>query len=82
MRHFLTIFSHEVRMLLVNTSTYLAAVVFLFVMGFIFTFLLEVYSEAAQETSPAYDFFRLFLGFAVFMVVPLDRKSTRLNSSH
>src|SRR5664280_1559174 len=71
MRHFLTIFSHEVRMLLVNTSTYLAAVVFLFVMGFIFTFLLEVYSEAAQETSPAYDFFRLFLGFAVFIVVPL-----------
>lgn len=71
MRHFLTIFSHEVRMLLVNTSTYLAAVVFLFVMGFIFTFLLEVYSAAAQETSPAYDFFRLFLGFAVFIVVPL-----------
>ncbi len=71
MRHFLTILGHEVRMLLVNASTYLAAVVFLFVMGFIFTFLLESYSEAARETSPAYDFFRLFLWFAVFIIVPL-----------
>jgi ABC-2 type transport system permease protein len=71
MRHFFTIFGHEVRMLLVNTSTYLAAMVFLFVTGFIFTFLLEIYSEAAQETSPAYDFFRLFLGFGVFIIVPL-----------
>jgi ABC-2 type transport system permease protein len=71
MRHFFTILGHELRMLLVNGSTYLAAVVFLFVMGFIFTFLLAGYSEAAQETSPAYDFFRLFLWFAVFIIVPL-----------
>ncbi|MGA2446165.1 MAG: ABC transporter permease [Opitutaceae bacterium] len=71
MRHFFTILGHEIRILLVNSSTYLAAVLFLFVMGFIFTFLLNVYSETAQETSPAYDFFRLFLGFAVFIIVPL-----------
>ena len=70
MRHFFTIFGHELRMLFVNGSTYLAAVVFLFVTGFVFTFLLEVYSEAAQETSPAHDFFRLFL-LAVFIIVPL-----------
>jgi len=70
MRHFFTIFGHELRMLLVNGSTYLAAVVFLFVTGFVFTFLLEEYSQAAQETSPAYDFFRLFL-LAVFIIVPL-----------
>ena len=71
MRHFFTIFGHEVRMLLVNTSTYLAAVIFLFVTGFVFTLLLEEYSGAAQETSPAYDSFRLFLGSAVFIIVPL-----------
>jgi len=70
MRHFFTIFGHEVRMLLVSTSTYVAAVLFLFVMGFFFTFLLESYSEAARETSPAYDFFRLFW-LAVIIVVPL-----------
>jgi len=57
-------------MLLVNTSTYIAAVLFLFVMGFFFTFLLESYSEAARETSPAFDFFRLFW-LAVIIVVPL-----------
>ena len=70
MRHFCTIFGHEIRMLLVNTSTYVAAVLFLFVMGFFFTFLLESYSEAAQETSPAFDFFRLFW-LAVIIIVPL-----------
>jgi ABC-2 type transport system permease protein len=70
MRHFFTIFGHEVRMLLVNTSTFVAAVLFLFVMGFFFTFLLEAYSETAQETSPAYDFFRLFW-LAVIIIVPL-----------
>jgi len=70
MRHFCTIFGHEIRMLLVNTSTYVAAVLFLFVMGFFFTFLLESYSEAARETSPACDFFRLFW-LAVIIIVPL-----------
>lgn len=70
MRHFFTILGHEIRMLLVSTSTYIAAVLFLFVMGFIFTFLINDYSEAPHETSPAYDFFRLFW-LAVFIMVPL-----------
>ncbi len=70
MRHFFTILSHEIRMLLVNGSTYIAAVLFLFVMGFIFTLLLNTYSQAPQETAPAYDFFRLFW-LPVFILVPL-----------
>lgn len=70
MRHFFTILGHETRMLLVSPSTYIAAVLFLAIMGLIFTGLLEVYSEAAQETSPAYDFFRLFW-LPVFIMVPL-----------
>lgn len=70
MRHFFTILSHEIRMLLVNASTYIAAVLFLFVMGFIFTLLLNTYSQAPQETAPAYDFFRLFW-LPVFILVPL-----------
>ena len=37
MRHFLTILSHEVRMLLVSPNTYIAAVAFLALMGFIFS---------------------------------------------
>ena len=70
MRHFFTILSHEIRMLLVSPSTYIAAVLFQAIMGLIFTGLLEVYSQGPQETPPAYDFFRLFW-LPVFIMVPL-----------
>ena len=74
MRHFLTILGHEVRMLLVNPSTYIAAVLFLGVMGFVFTGILEDYSKAPQETSPANVFFRFFLVPVLFMVPLLTMK--------
>jgi ABC-2 type transport system permease protein len=70
MRHFFTILGHETRMLLVNPSTYIAAVLFLAITGLIFTGILEFYSRDAQETAPAYDFFRLFW-IPVFIMVPL-----------
>jgi ABC-2 type transport system permease protein len=70
MKHFTTILSHEIRMLLVNSSTYIAAVLFLAVMGFIFSGLLESYSAAPQENSPASVFFQLFW-LPVFFMVPL-----------
>jgi ABC-2 type transport system permease protein len=70
MRHFTTILSHEIRMLLVSASTYIAAVLFLAVMGLIFSGVLESYSAAAQETSPAAVFFQLFW-LPVFFMVPL-----------
>ncbi|MFI5356050.1 MAG: ABC transporter permease [Opitutales bacterium] len=70
MRHFLTILSHEIRMLLVNPSTYIAATLFLAVMGFFFTGILQDYSKAAQEVSPVYVFFQIFW-FPVLFMVPL-----------
>ena len=70
MKHFFTLLSHEIRMLLVSPSTYIAAVLFLAVMGFVFTGILDTYSQAPQETSPASDFFRLFF-LPVFILVPL-----------
>lgn len=70
MKHFTTILNHEIRMLLVSASTYIAAVLFLVVMGFIFSGVLENYSAAAQETSPAAVFFQLFW-LPVFFMVPL-----------
>ena len=60
MKHFSTILSHEIRMLVVSASTYIAAVLFLVFMGFIFSGVLENYSSSAQETSPAAVFFQLF----------------------
>jgi ABC-2 type transport system permease protein len=70
MRHLLTILSHEIRMLMVNPSTYIAAVLFLAVMGFIFSGILENYSATPQETSPATVFFQYFW-LPVFFMVPL-----------
>lgn len=70
MRHFFTLLSHEVRMLLVNPSTYIAATLFLAVMGFFFTGILQDYSRAAQEVSPAEVFFQMFW-FPVLFMVPL-----------
>ena len=74
MKHFLTLLSHEIRMLLVSPSTYLAAVLFLGFMGFIFTTILESYSKAPQEVSPAQVFFQLFWLPVLFMVPMLTMK--------
>lgn len=68
MRHFLTILGHEVRMLLVNPSTYIAAVLFLAIMGFVFTTLLDSYSEAARQDSPTFAFFSNYPLPVLFMV--------------
>jgi ABC-2 type transport system permease protein len=60
MKHFLTLLSHEVRMLLVSPATYIAATLFLAFMGLIFTKLLEEYSGTPQEVSPANLYFQFF----------------------
>lgn len=70
MRHFLTILGHEVRMLLVSPSTYIAVFLFLGVMGFVFAGILDVFSRAPQESSPAYEFFKYFW-IPVLFIVPL-----------
>ena len=69
-KHFFTLLSHEIRMLLVSPSTYIAATAFLGFMGFIFVAILESYSKAAQDASPAQEFFQLFF-LPVFFMVPL-----------
>lgn len=71
MRHFLTILSHEIRMLLVNPGTYIAGVLFLGVMGFVFTGILDAYSQSPPpEASPAHVFFQMFW-LPVLFIVPL-----------
>jgi len=69
-RHFFTLFWHEVRMLFLSASTYIAAVVFLGFMGFIFMRILEDYAGTPQDTSPAIAFFGLFF-LPVWVMVPL-----------
>jgi ABC-2 type transport system permease protein len=70
MKHFPTLLSHEIRMLLVSPATYVAATLFLGFMGLIFAKILETYSGTPQEVSPAYVFFYLFW-LPVCVMVPL-----------
>lgn len=70
MKHFFTLLSHEIRMLLVSPGTYIAATAFLAFMGFMFTGILETYSKSPQEISPALQFFQFFW-LPVFFMVPL-----------
>jgi ABC-2 type transport system permease protein len=74
MKHFFTLLSHEVRMLLVSPSTYIAAVLFLGVTGFIFVGILDTYSQAPQDVSPAIAFFQIFPIPVLFMVPLLTMK--------
>lgn len=60
MKHFPTLLSHEIRMLLVTPATYVAATLFLGFMGLIFSKILEMYSGAPQEYSPARIYFEFF----------------------
>ncbi len=57
-------------MLLVSPATYIAATLFLLVMGFIFAGILETFAAAPQQGSPAAVFFQLFW-LPVFFMVPL-----------
>lgn len=75
MRHFPTLLSHEIRTLLFSASTYVAAVLFLFTMGFIFAGILESFARTPQETPPAAMFFELFWFPVLFMVPLLTMKS-------
>ncbi len=74
MKHFPTLLSHEIRMLLVSPATYVAATLFLAFMGLVFTKILEMYSGVPQETSPANVFFQLFWLPACVMVPLLTMK--------
>lgn len=74
MKHFFTILGHEVRMLLVSPSTYVAIVLFLAVMGFFFSATLDSFSMSPQATSPAFFFFHFCFVPVLFMVPLLTMK--------
>ncbi|BET65502.1 hypothetical protein ASA1KI_04200 [Opitutales bacterium ASA1] len=70
MKHFFTLLRHEIRALLISPATYIATVLFLGLMGFVFQDLLVGYVREARDTSPAVDFFKLFW-LPVFFLAPL-----------
>jgi len=69
-KHFVTLLRNEIWRLLISPSTYIAAFLFLLVMGFLFQWMLRIYASDPQDETPSVLFFRLFF-IPVFFMVPL-----------
>jgi len=70
MRHFIILLRHEIRMLLVSPATYVAAVLFLALMGGLYWAILRGMVNTPEDVKPTVQFFSLFW-IPVFFVVPL-----------
>ncbi len=70
MKHFHILLKHELRMLLISPSTYVASVLFFCLMGFIYWAILRDIVNAPSDVLPTVQFFSLFW-IPVFFVVPL-----------
>lgn len=70
MRHFWCLLSHELRVMFISPATYVAAFLFLLLMGFIYLLSLDAVSREPSEQLPSELFFQLFW-LPVFFMVPL-----------
>ncbi|MGJ8653696.1 MAG: ABC transporter permease [Opitutaceae bacterium] len=70
MRHFLILLKHELRMLLISPPTYIASVLFLVLMGFLYWAIIRGIVNAPDDMLPSVQFFSVFW-IPVFFVVPL-----------
>jgi ABC-2 type transport system permease protein len=70
MRNFFILLKHELRMLLISPPTYIAAVLFLTLMGFLYWAILRGMVNTPEDTLPIVQFLRIFW-IPVFFVVPL-----------
>jgi ABC-2 type transport system permease protein len=75
MGNFLTLLRNELRTLLISPSTYIAAFLFLVIMGFVFQDFLAEFIRTENETAPVKDFIRLFWLPAFFLVPLFTMKS-------
>ena len=70
MHHLITLIRHEIRLLLISPPVYIAAVLFLGLMGFIYWAILRGMTLVPQDMSANAQFFSLFW-LPVFFLVPL-----------
>jgi ABC-2 type transport system permease protein len=75
MRAFRILLRHELSTLLLSTGTYVAAVLFLVVMGFLFAAMVSAFMSEAQEAPPQAVFFRYFIVPVLFLVPLLTMRS-------
>jgi len=70
MRHYITLLRNELWKLMISPSTYIAAFLFLLMMGFLFHLILGEFATNPQDENPSEMFFKLFF-LPVFFMVPL-----------
>jgi len=70
MRHYFTLLKNELWKLMISPSTYIAAFLFLLMMGFLFHLILAEFATNPQDENPSEMFFKLFF-VPVFFMVPL-----------
>jgi ABC-2 type transport system permease protein len=70
MRNFFILLKHELRMLLISPPTYIAAVLFMSLMGFLYWAILRGMVNTPEDSLPIVLFFKIFW-IPVFFVVPL-----------
>jgi len=70
MRHFRNLLIYELRVLCLTPATYIAALLFLVLMLFLYLFILEGFSQTPQEGTPTTEFFKVFW-IPLFFLVPL-----------
>ena len=70
MRNFFILVKHELRMLMISPPTYIAAVLFLLLMGFLYWSIIRSMVSTPEESLPFVQFLRIFW-IPVFFVVPL-----------
>ncbi len=70
MKHFFILLKHELRMLLISPPTYIASVLFLCLMGFLYWAILRGMVNTPSDILPSVQFFSVFW-IPVFFVVPL-----------
>lgn len=75
MRSFRILLRHELGTLLLSPGTYIAAVLFLAVMGFLFVGMIAAFIGEAQEAPPISIFFRYFVVPVLFLVPLLTMRS-------
>lgn len=70
MNQFINLFRYELRMLMLSPASYIAAIIFLFITGFLYLFILQSYNQTPQTDLSTTELFRSFW-IPVFFLVPL-----------
>lgn len=70
MNQLINLLSYEIRRLILSPATYIAAVIFLFIIGFLYLFILQDYNQTPQTIFSTTELFRSFW-IPIFFLVPL-----------